>query len=314
MKKIIWIKYFFKSKFNIFLNKVDLSRFVNHKYKLEILDRYDTNQLIKKWILDGKPRMIARYGSNEAYITAETIGINLGVKKRIRKKPLLSIYRNAGLFPYGEKTAIKFGNLMVDASKEVDLLGAWKTIMQDYLINEICSKNMKLTHLSSLEPYYEEDTPWTSALEGKKILIIHPFNKTIEEQYKRRDKIFVNKNILPEFELYTLKAVQTIAGEKDERFTSWFEALDYMYEEALKIDFDVAIIGCGAYGFPLAAKLKKAGKIVIHLGGATQILFGIKGSRWDNSEVSKFYNEYWVRPDDKDKPKNANNVENGCYW
>ena len=87
-----------------------------------------------------------------------------------------------------------------------------------------------------------------------------------------------------------------------------------MYNEALKIDFDVAIIGCGAYGFPLAAKLKRAGKITIHLGGAVQILFGIKGSRWDNGEVSKFYNEYWVRPDDKDKPQNANNVENGCYW
>ena len=275
---------------------------------------YDTNQLIKKWILEGKPRMIARYGSNEAYVTAETIGVNLGIKKKIRKKLLLSIYRNAGLFPYGEKTAIEFGNLMVDVSKEVDLLGAWKTIMQDYLINEVCSKNVKLTHLSSLEPYYEENIPWTSALKGKKVLIIHPFNKTIEEQYKRRDKIFANKNILPEFDLYTLKAVQTIAGEKDERFKHWFEALDYMYNEALKIDFDVAIIGCGAYGFPLAAKLKRAGKITIHLGGAVQILFGIKGSRWDNGEVSKFYNEYWVRPDDKDKPQNANNVENGCYW
>ncbi|WP_279006554.1 hypothetical protein [Thomasclavelia cocleata] len=314
MDKIIWIKYFLKSKFNIILNKFNLIKFVNHKYKSEIFDLYDTNQLIKKWILEGKPRMIARYGSNEAYVTAETIGVNLGIKKKIRKKLLLSIYRNAGLFPYGEKTAIEFGNLMVDVSKEVDLLGAWKTIMQDYLINEVCSKNVKLTHLSSLEPYYEENIPWTSALKGKKVLIIHPFNKTIEEQYKRRDKIFANKNILPEFDLYTLKAVQTIAGEKDERFKHWFEALDYMYNEALKIDFDVAIIGCGAYGFPLAAKLKRAGKITIHLGGAVQILFGIKGSRWDNGEVSKFYNEYWVRPDDKDKPQNANNVENGCYW
>lgn len=54
--------------------------------------------------------MIARYGSNEAYITAETIGINLGVK-RIRKKPLLSIYRNAGLFPYGEKLQLNLGIL-----------------------------------------------------------------------------------------------------------------------------------------------------------------------------------------------------------
>lgn len=314
MKKIIWIKYFFKTKINIILNKLNLSKFVNHKYKKELLNKRDTNKLIKQWIIEGKPRMIARYGSNEAYVTAESIGVNLGIKKNIRKVMLKSIHNNAGLFPYGQDTALKFGNLMVLSSAEVDLLGAWKTIMQDYLINEICPDTIKLTHLSSLEPYYETEQPWSAALKGKKVLVIHPFNKTIEEQYKRREKIFPNSNILPEFKLTTLKAVQTIAGEKDDRFNNWFDALEYMYREAMKIDFDVVIIGCGAYGFPLAAKLKRAGKIAIHLGGATQILFGIKGSRWDNSEISKMYNDYWVRPCKEDKPRNSNLVENGCYW
>ena len=46
----------------------------------------------------------------------------------------------------------------------------------------------------------------------------------------------------------------------------------------MKFDFDVALIGCGAYGFPLAAKLKTAGKQAIHLGGVLQALFGIKGA------------------------------------
>lgn len=68
--------------------------------------------------------------------------------------------------------------------------------------------------------------------------------------------------------------MQTIADSRDERFSDWFEALEHMYSEAMKEDFDVAIIGCGAYGFPLAAKIKKAGKIGIHLGGAAQLLFG----------------------------------------
>ena len=55
----------------------------------------------------------------------------------------------------------------------------------------------------------------------------------------------------------------------------------------MKIDFDVAIIGCGAYGFPLAAKLKQAGKQAIHLAGATQLLFGIKGKRWEEYQFQK---------------------------
>ena len=88
-----------------------------------------------------------------------------------------------------------------------------------------------------------------------------------------------------------------------------------MYEEAMKQEFDVAIIGCGAYGFVLAAMLKRAGKQAIHMGGATQLLFGIKGKRWDEMpQVSKWYNDAWVRPDENEQPKQKNLVEEGCYW
>ena len=88
-----------------------------------------------------------------------------------------------------------------------------------------------------------------------------------------------------------------------------------MKEQIRKIDFDIAIIGCGAYAFPLGAYVKKLGKKAIVLAGATQILFGIKGRRWDNHPViSKLYNEYWVRPKENEKPKQYSRIEGGCYW
>ena len=133
----------------------------------------------------------------------------------------------------------------------------------------------------------------------KKVLVIHPFEKSIQEQYKKRVMIFPNSQILPEFELKTLKAVQTLCGEQDERFETWFDALDYMYEQALNIDFDVAIIGCGAYGMPLASKLKNAGKQAIHLGGATQLLFGIKGYRWEEQYPTKIASFLMMRGSDR---------------
>ena len=35
------------------------------------------------------------------------------------------------------------------------------------------------------------------------------------------------------------------------------------------------------------------------MSGATQLLFGIKGKRWDDHPViSKLYNPAWVRPDE----------------
>ena len=82
-----------------------------------------------------------------------------------------------------------------------------------------------------------------------------------------------------------------------------------------QIDFDIAIVGCGAYGLPLAAKIKEIGKQAIHLAGATQILFGIRGARWDvRPEMQKYFNEYWIRPSDSERPKDAQSVEGACYW
>jgi hypothetical protein len=145
-------------------------------------------------------------------------------------------------------------------------------------------------------------------------LVIHPFSETISEQYKKRQDIFENKDVLPQFELITLKAIQTIAGNKSQ-FQNWFDALNYMLEKAMSKDFEVAIIGCGAYGLPLAIKLKQVGKQAIHMGGATQILFGIKGARWDyHPIISKLYNQNWVRPAKSEIPERSYLVEESCYW
>ena len=128
--------------------------------------------------------------------------------------------------------------------------------------------------------------------------------------------MFSDIDFLPQMELMTMKAVQTIAGQKDNRFRNWFEALEYMHQETQKYDYDIAILGCGAYGFPLAARIKRDGKKAIHMGGATQILFGIKGKRWEHHEViSNLFNEYWIKPSEQETPKRRDRIEdNGCYW
>ena len=222
---------------------------------------------------------------------------------------------NAGFFPHDYQKMVQFADLMKESTAHMDVMCIWHNLMEDYAIEAYGNPEM-ITHLLALEPWYAPEDPWTAALAGKKVLVIHPFRDSILSQYERREKIFDNSNFLPEFgDLYVLKAVQTIAGTQDERFRDWFEALDWMCNEAMKIDFDIAIIGCGAYGFPLAAKLKKSGKQVIHMGGATQLLFGIRGSRWDIEPVVRaLYNEYWVRPSASETPVGAKIVEGGCYW
>jgi hypothetical protein len=143
---------------------------------------------------------------------------------------------------------------------------------------------------------------------------VHPFERSIRDQYARRLEIFADRRVLPEFELKTLRAVQSIAGTRTP-FADWFAALDDMRERISEIDFDVAVIGCGAYGFPLAAHVKRLGKHAVHLGGATQYLFGIRSRASDeNPRMRALYTHAWVRPRDDERPENYLAVEGGRYW
>ena len=138
--------------------------------------------------------------------------------------------------------------------------------------------------------------------------------QSIRDQYARRRELFADPRVLPDFELKTLRAVQSLAGSKTP-FADWFEAYDHMCERISTIDFDVAVIGCGAYGFPLAAHVKRLGKHAVHLGGATQYLFGIRAKAADeNPKMRALYTDAWVRPRDDERPENYLAVEQGRYW
>ena len=78
-----------------------------------------------------------------------------------------------------------------------------------------------------------------------------------------------------------------------------------------EIDFDIALIGAGAYGFPLGAYAKQLGKQALHIGGALQLYFGIRGAYYDQFG---YHNEFWTRPLEEEKPKGFKKVEAGRYW
>ena len=305
-----------------FLKKKNRFTFVlNRKEKNDT-----TNSLITKKILENKPYMFARYGSTESrailnfLLQKNKISEVSAIIKHITGKMniywknhpkfLNNLVELSGFFPKEEKQLEEFVNLYINESKQLDLLGIWNEYEEFLDVPE----ETKLCKIRELEPWFY-DEPWTVALEGKKVLVIHPFEETIKTQYQRKDELYKNSKILPNFELKTIKAVQTLAGEKSE-FNNWFEALESMKSQMNNIDFDVAIIGCGAYGFPLAAHAKKLGKIGIHLGGVTQLLFGIKGSRWENwthyTELRKNNGKDWVYANEI--PKDYKKVEHGCYW
>lgn len=302
-----------KTAYEIAYCKVTGRRFIPKKIagKKKLLSN-QSNDFIYNSILSAKPFMAGRYGSVEHYVVIKYIASKMGLFRNIPEKDINMLCNNAGFFPKEIQMVERFCEVMLDANSQIDIIGAWVGVMEDYIIKTY-AKNTVVTDLHTLCPYFYEN-PWSMALEGKKVLVIHPFEETIKSQYMKRELLFENRKILPQFELKTIKAVQTVAGNKCE-FKDWFEALEFMTNKAKEEDFDIAIIGCGAYGFPLAANIKKQGKQAIHLGGATQILFGIKGQRWDNdSKTAGLYNNYWVRPSAKETPQGAHKVEGAAYW
>lgn len=296
-------------------------RFLKKKYLAgqtlagrKIMTIEEAGKILYDKIIEGVPYMVCRFGSVELRMLSDREAVKIGLKKKIDSENWKRLNTNAGFFPNDENYVEEFSSLYCEAMKKIDLIGIWNNRHEDYMIKKY-STEAEITVLRALEPWYTSGVPWTAALKGKKVLVIHPFAETIRSQYEKRETLFKNREILPEFELKTLKAVQTIADEKDERFGTWFEALEYMHQKTREIDFDAAIIGCGAYGLPLAAKIKQDGRQAIHMGGATQILFGIKGARWDaHPIISQLYNENWVRPNEAETVKSYKTIEGGCYW
>ena len=226
-----------------------------------------------------------------------------------------TLYNNAGFFPKSLEKQLEFTELVLNDVKNIDILCSYVD-QETYLEKE-------LSHCKKIDLYgycapFAWNNPWTSVLEGKRVLIVHPFTESIKKQYDKREKLFNDKLVLPEFkELILVKAVQSIAGNGGSTgYQDWFEALHAMEEEIDKQEYDVALIGCGAYGMSLAAHCKRRGKIAIHMASWVQMLFGIYGQRWvvDQPEYASFINEYWVRPLESEKPANIEKVENGAYW
>lgn len=287
----------------------------------------EANQLISEMIKSGKPFMIGRLGSVEARflvnckLQKEIQSDFSGIKKTLqgdiniiwKKDPVFldNLCLLSGFFPNDNSLAEKFIEIYNQSIANLDVLGVWNEM--EYQLENI-PNNVKLCKIRELEPWFYNE-PWSYQLKGKKVLLVHPFEDSIKHQFAQKDLLYKNPKMLPDFELKTVKAVQTIAGQKSE-FETWFDALESMKDEIAKTDFDIAIIGCGAYGFPLASYAKDLGKQAIHLGGVTQLLFGIKGKRWEEWEhytsLRKNNGENWIYSDEI--PENYKKIEGGCYW
>lgn len=222
-----------------------------------------------------------------------------------------NLHRIAGVYPPEPAIFSRFCQTYAGALQR-DVLAVWFNF-GEHAARQRFIPGATLTELDALEPYYNH-RPWSEHLAGKRVLVVSPFADTVEAQYRRRREIWRAKpEVLPEFELRTVR-VPLSSYLASPPYSDWFAALDAMCRQMEAAPFDAAIVGAGAWSIPLVAHAKSLGAWAIHLGGVAQILFGIKGRRWErNDRIMAFCNEAWVRPSASETPQNIQAIEGGCY-
>ena len=182
--------------------------------------------------------------------------------------------------------------------------------------------------LRGLEPYYlpaaAASRRWTAALEGKRVAVVSAFARTAVAQTTAAEQIWgpTGGTLLPSSVTWIPVVTgfpPVLAGAAawppDVAAGGWAAAVRHCVDQIVAARCDVALIGCGALGMLIADGCRAEGIGAIVMGGAIQVLFGIKGSRWETHDViGKFWNDAWVWPAADETPAGASAIEGACYW
>lgn len=221
--------------------------------------------------------------------------------------------RGPGVFPRTDEAFTRFAQEFLDALGEMDVLGVWFNPGESKVANRF-APNAKLVELDCLEPHLWEN-PWMRLAAGKRVLLVSPFTDTARAQHLRLKDVWSKKPAMaPDYELLTLRTpLPAVLVESP--YPSWGDGLDGLRSRMSDMDFDIALIGAGAWSLPLAAHAKRLGRVGVHLGGPTQLMFGIRGTRWERwSHHSQYFTDSWVRPSGNERPDTFTRIEGGCYW
>ena len=288
--------------------------------------RRKIKNIINNSLIDSNNKIIDLLNSDKNFIISrlglgqETSLTYKYIKDNIIEKNTYPLNNNAGIYFREKKELELYFNLYNECIKNTDSLACFVDTLhniQDYF----CDKyNINKIKSRILEPFYcilEDIIPWTLELKNKKVLIINSFVESFQKQQKNNFQIFKDKPIFDkdqEFIFY--KSYNTSAG--NHLHSSWVETFELMKKDISKIDFDIALLGCGGYGLPLCNFIKKElYKSAIYIGGGLQLLFGVKGKRWNSHPIiGKIIkdNGKFISPSGEEIIKNKEKIEGGCYW
>lgn len=286
---------------------------------------YEIKKAIQQCLKENKGLLVGRFGTIELEC--------LLVGKEIRPEQITILERNAGIFPTTPTSISLWQEEYTKAVQQSDFLATgWYAPLEkaeERLLQRFRWEGYPVK-LRCLEPYYVDPCyRWTSELEGQDVCVVSSFADSMEKQVKEnREKIWKENHVdslLPPLTRWHFiktgyspilaQGRATWMDALDTDVSSWHEAVDKLEANILATGAKVVLLGCGGLAMVLGQRLKAKGKICIVMGGAIQVLFGIRGKRWEHhSIISHFWNDAWSWPSLDETPAGANEVEGACYW
>lgn len=232
---------------------------------------------------------------------------------------------NAGILFRNMEDICEYSQIYMKSFQNAEMFSGWEQHgavyrhiqeSHDYVTNKNSSKAIIWAYVFDIF-HYIQIRPWTTALRGKRVLIVSSFAESINEKLGIREKLYSGVDLFPECQIITVRPPQTQGTEPSlgyfgDDLREFNKKLD-----ALKDQYDVALVSCGGYGNLVCNHIFESGKSAIYVGGVLQMYFGVLGTRWlmERGDAVRLYlNEHWSRPKNSEKPSNHATIEKACYW
>lgn len=232
--------------------------------------------------------------------------------------------RQSGVFPSDPAFAREFVAQYAQQLRALDWIGLFGTALEPRLI-QYHELSCRFVASIDMEPdrsiAANEALCYLPHLRGARLLLVAPFadllcaranQQTFERVWARTGK--------PWFHPACVAAVEFPYGfdpATRARFATLWDLRDFIAARIDAIDYDVALIAAGGLGIPLAAHVKRSGRVALSLGGHLQVLFGVLGQRWRErrSWRRKYFNEAWIDMPERYRPRGWQQLtDGGAYW
>jgi hypothetical protein len=230
-----------------------------------------------------------------------------------------------GVFPSNPEFLSVFADFFITNVRELNVLGLMGSKNEFQLMKSL-DIQADLTYFQSIEPDRsipeKESLCYLPFFKGKKILLVSPYAEFIATRAKANiynsvwrtsEKKWFSPSVI---EYLNIPYSYITATDTHSLYRDSIKLYQTICTQISEYEFDIALIGAGALGMPLANYIKSLGKVGISLGGHLQIIFGVAGARWRRDPEWQIYiNPSWVDVPSSYQPVDRNVLtDQGAYW